>query len=290
LSAGVADGLVSSRHSPHRELVGQGLGNAVSALVGGLPATGALGRTTVNIRTGGRSRGAALVHCLVLGLVWFFLGSLAVFVPLAVLAGIVVSVALTMIDLGEIRLILKTTRADAWALVITFSVTVAVDLAVAVISGLLVVLLFFVRGMAEKVNIVSTSRTTATDLPPGTYVVDFDGAFFFGAAAKFDQALRPVLQQAQTVLLRMDDVPLLDASGTRVLSRLFADARSGHVRVVMSGIQPSVLRVMEQAELIQALGTSNLFASFEGALRDIRLRQPLVFGSNVGAGCHDPMT
>jgi SulP family sulfate permease len=295
LSASVADGLVHDRHRPNTELVGQGLANAASALVGGLPATGAAGRTNINVRWGARSPIAALVHSAVLLAVWAGLGFLAASVPLAVLAGIVTAVALGMVDFREFRLILKTTPADGIALVTTFLVTMAVDLAFAVISGLLVALLFFVRGMAQSSHTVelgakgsgSLDRHLAADLPPGTHVLDLNGAFFFGAAGKFEEAIRPLFNRAQTILLRMDDVSLLDATGTRVLHRILTDARALRVRVVMCEVQPPVLKVMEQAELIQALGTSNLFASFEGALRDVRNRQPLVFATRGEEGCLD---
>lgn len=288
LSASVADGLVGDRHRPNAELVGLGVANAVAAFMGGLPATGATGRTNVNVRSGGRTPVAAIVHSVVLVGLWAGLGWAVAAVPVAVLAGIVVSVALTMVDFREFRLILKTTQADAMALITTFLVTIAVDLAFAVIAGLLVAFFFFVRGMAQSSRTVSSDHSTESNLPPGVHVLDLDGAFFFGAAAKFDEAIRPLLVRAQTVILRMDDVSLLDATGTRVLHRIFADARRDKVRVVMCEVQPPVLRVMDQAELIGELGTSNLFASFEGALKNIRSQQPLVFGAKLEEGTFDP--
>jgi len=288
LSASVADGLVGDRHRPSAELLGQGAANIVSALVGGLPATGATGRTNVNVRSGARTPVAAIVHSAVLLGLWAALGWAVSAVPVAVLAGIVIAVAFTMVDFREFRLILKTTQADALALITTFLVTIAVDLAFAVIAGLLVAFFFFVRGMAQSSRTVSSDRTVAAQLPPGVHVLDLDGAFFFGAAAKFDEAIRPLLVRAQTVILRMDDVSLLDATGTRVLHRLLADARRDKVRVVMCEVQPPVLRVMDQSELIQELGTSNLFASFEGALKNIRSQQPMVFGAKLEEGTFDP--
>lgn len=296
VSASVADGLVADRHRPNTELIGQGVANAASALLGGLPATGAVGRTNVNVRSGGRTPLAALTHSLVLLAVWAGLGVLAGPVPLAVLAGIVIAVALRMVDYREFRLTLKATQADALALATTFAITVLFDLVFAVISGLLVAFFFFVRDMAQSSHTVelgargsTADRSLAADLPPGTRVLDLNGAFFFGAAGKFDEAIRPLFNRARTIILRMDDVNLLDASGTRVLHRLFADAKAARVRVVMSEVQPSVLRVMEQSELIQALGTANLFASYEGALRDVRNNQPLVFSIRPEEGCLDPL-
>jgi SulP family sulfate permease len=202
LSAGVADGLIPARHSPRRELIGQGAANAVSALLGGLPANGDVGRTVANLRSGGRSRLAAVVHSVVLCLVWAFLGFLASSVPLAVLAGLVISAAVRLVDFREFRLILKTTRADAMALVTTLVLTVAADLAFAVISGLLVALLFFARGVADRAKTVPSTRPELAQLPPGVHVVDLNGAFFFGASAQFDEAIRPLLDRANTVLLR----------------------------------------------------------------------------------------
>lgn len=297
LSASVADGLISDRHRPNTELIGQGWANAVSGLLGGLPATGAVGRTNVNIRSGGRSPLAAMAHSLVLLAVWAGLGFAAASIPLAVLGGLVVSVALRMVDFSEFRMILKTTQADGLALTTTFLITVMFDLAFAVITGLLVAFFFFVRDMAQSSHTVelgsrgtsAADRAVAAELPPGTHVLDLNGAFFFGAAGKFDEAIRPLLNRARTVILRMDDVNLLDATGTRVLHRLLADARAAKVRVVLAEVQPTVLQVMEHADLIQDLGTANLFASFEGALRNVRNTQPLVFSIRTEEGCHDPL-
>jgi len=295
LSASVADGLGADRHRPNTELIGQGAANLLSGLLGGLPATGAAGRTQVNVRSGARSPLAAVTHSVVLLLLWFLLGPWAGAIPLAVLAGLVLSVALTMVNLREFRLTLKTTQSDALALVTTFAVTVLFDLAFAVISGLLVAFFFFVRDMAQSSNTVEVghrgsgaSDRLSGDLPPATHVLDLNGAFFFGAAGKFDEAIRPLFKRAQTIILRLDDVNLLDSTGTRVLHRLLADAKAARVRVVMCEVQPPVLSVMEQAELIQALGTSNLFASFEGALRDVRNHQPLVFSLAIDS-CLDPL-
>lgn len=295
LSASVADGLVADRHRSNTELVAQGVANTVSGLVGGLPATGAVGRTNVNVRSGGRSPVAGLTHSLVLLAVWAGFGFLAGFVPLAVLAGLVISVAVHMVDYREFRLTLKATQADAFALLVTFAITVLFDLAFAVITGLLVAFFFFVRDMATSSHTVELDDRNrghhgpVGDLPPATRVLDLNGAFFFGAAGKFDEAIRPLFNKARTIILRMDDVNLLDASGTRVVHRLITDARAHRVRLIMTEVQPSVLRVMEQAELIQALGTANLFASFEGALRDVRNNQPLVFSVGVDQGCSDPL-
>ena len=289
LSASVADALIGDRHRPNTELIGQGVANAATAVFGGLPGTGALGRTNVNVRSGGTTPVAAMAHSAVLLAAWGALGFLASSVPLAALAGMIVVVALRMVDFHEFRLIFKATRSDAAALATTFAVTVAVDLAFAVISGLLLAFFFFVRDMAQSSHTISSDRTLASDLPPGTHVLDLNGAFFFGAAGKFDEAIRPLLSRAQTVVLRMDDVNLLDATGTRVLHRLLVDAKANKVRVVMSEVQPAVLRVMDQAELITELGTANLFASFEGALRNVRNSQPLVFAIRVEEGCVDPL-
>jgi SulP family sulfate permease len=289
LSASVADALIGDRHRPNTELIGQGLANAAAAVFGGLPGTGALGRTNVNVRSGGTTPVAAMAHSAVLLVVWVALGFLASWVPLASLAGLIIVVTLHMVDFHELRQIFKATRSDATALATTFAVTVAVDLAFAVISGLLLAFFFFVRDMAQSSNTVSSNRALASDLPPGTHVLDLNGAFFFGAAGKFDEAIRPLLSRAQTVILRMDDVNLLDATGTRVLHRLLVDAKANKVRVVMSEVQPAVLRVMDQADLITALGTANLFASFEGALRNVRNSQPLVFSIRVEEGCVDPL-
>ncbi len=218
---------------------------------------------------------------------------------MAALAGLLVHVALRMGEWKEFRLVFRTTRADALALMTTFLVTIFVDLVYAIISGLLVSSFLFIRNMALA-SYTSPSRDTdaangsfgkgvGSDLPHGTFVLDLSGAFFFGAASKFEESIRPLLPKARTLILRFDEVHLLDATGTRVLHRILEDAHRYRVRVVMTEIQPSVLQVMEHADLIRNLGTENLFASFDGAVRDVRLSQPLVFSTGDGDGCLDPI-
>lgn len=288
VSASVADGLISDRHRPNTELIAQGVANAASALTGGLPATGATGRTSVSIRMGARTPLAGMFHALTLLGLWFLLVPWLGMVPVPALAGLVVAVALRLVNVQEFRLMLRTTQADALALGTTFVVTLLFDLVFAVITGLLVAFFFFVRDMAQSSH-TAPDRTRAAELPPGVRVLDLNGAFFFGAAAQFDEAIRPLLKEAQTIILRMDDVSMLDATGTRVLRRLLKDAHTAQVRVIMASVQPSVLRVMEPSELIAMLGTSNLFASFEGALRDVKNKQPLVFSIRPEQGCFDPL-
>lgn len=296
LTASVSDALISDRHRPNTELIGLGVANSLSAAVGCLPATGAAGRTHAAIRAGGRTPLAAMTHSVVLLGLWALVVPFAGSIPLSVTAGIVIAVAFRMVDFSDVRHMLKATQADRLALLTTFLVTVVFDLAFAVITGLLVAFFFFVRDMAQSSTTVelgsrnsSGDRSAFADLPPGTHVLDLNGAFFFGAAGKFDEAIRPLFKRARTIILRMDDVNLLDASGTRVLQRLFADAKAARVRVVLSEVQPAVLQVMEHTDLIQELGPQNLFASFEGAVRNVRNSQPLVFSIRIEDGCHDPL-
>lgn len=298
LSASVADGMVGDRHNSTTELIAQGAANIASSFFGGIPAAGAVARTTINVQNGGRTPVAGIVQALVLFLLMLFFGSFTGLVPMAALAGLLLHVAYKMGEWKEFRLAFRTTRADALALMTTFLVTIFVDLVYAIISGLMVAAFLFIRNVAQTAGTVELkSRDQAesdevridADLPPATFVLDLNGAFFFGAASKFEAGIRPLLPRAQTLILRMREVTLLDATGTRILARILKDAQAKRVRVMVTEVQPPILQVLEHADLIHQIGVSNIFASFDGALRELRSSQPLVFSTRDEDATKDPI-
>ncbi|HEX4903765.1 MAG TPA: SulP family inorganic anion transporter, partial [Acidimicrobiales bacterium] len=236
LSAVVADGMtVGERHDPDRELVGQGLANIGSALVGGIPATAALARTAVNVRSGARTRLAAASHGLVLAATVLALSPLVREVPLAALAGILAVVAARMVEVAEMREILRATRSDGATMVLTFGVTVAFDLILAIEVGVIVAGALFVTRMSRLLS-VDLAALDGDDGPrhedavaaeaerrvreQDLVVFRIAGPIFFGAADRFFEELLRVDHGVRGVVLRMRDVPVMDATGAAAMRTL----------------------------------------------------------------------
>jgi SulP family sulfate permease len=249
LSAEVADGMADApRHDPDRELVGQGLANIVSPLFGGMPATGAIARTAVNVRAGARTRVAAMVHAvLLLGVVLFGRG-LVSRIPLAALAGVLMVTAVRMIDIHNVRAVLRSTRSDAAVLVLTAAATIAFDLIVAVEIGVAVAALLALRHIAVS----SAVTATPVEVLPDTevqllhhHIVAYriDGAMFFGAAQRFLTELTAV-SDVRVVILRLPDMQMLDATGARALGAVVSELERRGVTVLLKGPRPEHLRIL----------------------------------------------
>jgi SulP family sulfate permease len=292
-SATVSDALTGGRYRPDTDVIAQGVANLVVAVLGGTPVAGSVERSVANVSFGARSPVAGLTHAGTLLFVLLFLMPWSAYIPVASLSAVVVVLGIRMTSWKDLPSTMKTTRSDAVALVVTLLVTVFVNQVFAILSGLIVSSFFFMRSIAHSSSVqISSGKATdsvAEQLPPGTTIVDLTGAFFFGAATKFEQTFRDLLPQTQTLILRMRDLTLLDASGTRVLQRLLTDARAKRVRVVVTEASPDLLRVLEHAELIQALGPGNLYASLDGVLKDLRSTQPLVFSIHPEDATLDPI-
>ena len=292
-SATVSDALTGGRYRPDTDAIAQGSANLVLAVLGGTPVAGSVERSVANVRFGARSPVAGLTHAGTLLFILLFLLPWSSYLPVASLAAVVVVLGIRMTSWKDLPQTMKTTRSDAVALAVTLLVTVFVNQVFAILSGLIVSSFFFMRSIAHSSSVQissgGASDPLAEPLPPGTTIVDLTGAFFFGAATKFEQTFRDLLPQTQTLILRMRDLTLLDASGTRVLERLLADARAKRVRVAVTEANPDLLRVLEHAELIQALGPGNLYASLDGVLKDLRSTQPLVFSIHPDDATLDPI-
>ncbi|KUP95239.1 MFS transporter [Thermobifida cellulosilytica TB100] len=256
LSATVADGMsVNQRHDPDRELFGQGLANIATPLFGGVPATAAIARTAVNVRSGASSRLAALSHALILAVIVYTAAPLVERIPLAALAGVLLATAVRMVEVGSVRAMLRATRSDAFVLVLTAVATLAVDLVVAVLVGMLV---------AGALALVSLARNASLDqeeltrhLPPGDHteaerallaehIVAYriDGPLFFAAAHRFLLELTEVAD-ARVVILRMARVSTIDATGAQVLGDAVDRLQARGVTVMVSGLRPGQLRPLE---------------------------------------------
>jgi SulP family sulfate permease len=276
LSAVVADGMTGTRHNSNRELIGQGLANMVTPLFGGFAATGAIARTATNIRNGGNSPLAGIIHSLTLVLVLLFLAPLAVNVPLATLSAILFVVAWNMSEAKHcIKLIQQAPRADVAILLITFFLTVFVDLIAAVNVGVILAIIHFIRRMAASVEVQAQSTQELTqelaqydlsELPKEIVVYAIDGPFFFGAVDVFEQALASTHTDPSIVIIRLKWVPFMDITGLQTLDDSIASLQHRGIRVMLSGANPRIEFKLRKMGLIARLGKDNVFSTFNHAL------------------------
>jgi len=282
LSAKVADGMSDAPpHDPDRELFGQGLANLVTPLFGGMPATGAIARTAVNVRSGGRTRLSAITHAFVLLAVVYFGGPLVARIPLAALAGVLMVTACRMVDLHGVRMVLRSTRGDAAVLVLTAVATVAFDLIVAVEIGVAVAALLALRAVARNASAVAEPvAATADGVTPdeeqellGEHILAYrlDGALFFGAAQRFLSELTAV-HGVQVVILRLPDLQVLDATGAQALGEIVAQLEARGITVLLKGPRPEHLKVLEAVGVLDRLAHErHLFDNLDDAIAHARL-------------------
>ncbi|WP_353172993.1 SulP family inorganic anion transporter [Paracandidimonas soli] len=277
LSAVVADRMAGTRHHSNQELIGQGIANVAAPLFGGFAATGAIARTATNIRNGGTSPLAGIVHALVLVLILLVLAPLASNIPLATLAAILFVVAWNMSDARHVvGMLKKAPRSDVVILLATFLLTVFTDLVVAVNIGVVMAMLHFLRRMAESVQVrlqdpQELMREFAHDgirgLPDGMRVYTVEGPFFFGAADIVERALHDSHEDVRILLIRLRYVPYVDATGLQALEDVIARAQRNRVQVLISEPNGRVLRKMRKMGLTDRLGRKNVCATVPEAFR-----------------------
>lgn len=270
LSAVVADGMAGTRHDSNQELIGQGIANVLSPLFGGIAATGAIARTATNIRNGGTSPLAGIVHVLTLVLVLILLAPLAKNIPLATLAAVLFVVAWNMSEAPRfIRLVRRAPRADVVILLVTFALTVFADLVVAVNIGVVLAVLHFLRRMADSVEVHVESEAQLQrefmyagfdHLPAGVEVYRLDGPFFFAAIERFRHSLEG--SHAPVLILRMDHVPFADATALQSLDEAVQVLQARGVRVMVTGANARVTKKLNRMGLRERLGSDNLLHEF----------------------------
>ena len=277
LSAVVADGMAGTKHNSNQELIGQGIANIIAPLFGGFASTGAIARTATNIRNGATSPLAGMVHSGFLILVVLLLSPLASAVPLCCLSAILFVVAWNMSEVPHvIRLVRGSPAADVAVLVITFSLTVFVDLVVAVNVGVMLAALIFMRRMSLAVNIEAQVESTADNklpagpLPAGVVVYSIEGPLFFGAAEKLERTLAHIQRPATTLILRMSQVPFMDVTGISALDQIISDFIKHDATVLLSEVRPNVLHKLKRAGLVRRLGADNLTATLALALERVK--------------------
>ncbi len=281
LSAVVADGMTGRKHRPNAELLAQGVANLASPIFGGIPATGAIARTATNIRNGGRTPFAGMIHALTLVVILTTVGRWVALVPMAVLAGILLVVAYNMSEWRLFLGLLRGPRSDVLVLASTFGLTVLVDLTVAIQVGVVLAALLFMRRMAEVSEVRSVTEQLRgeaggngeeplVNVPDRVEVFEVAGSFFFGAAQKFSETLVGIGAHPAVVILRMRSVPAMDATGLRALEEVWSRFRRQGTVLLLSGVQEQPQRVMERGGLLVKLGPDNLVATFPEALERAR--------------------
>jgi SulP family sulfate permease len=259
LSAVVADGMIGSRHRSNQELVGQGVANIGSALFGGLPATGAIARTATNIRAGALTPVAGMLHALFLLLFILFATNLMAFVPMAALAAILFLVAWGMSEHKRFIGLLRMPNGDRAVLLLTFGLTVLVDLTMAIAVGVTLASLLFMMRMSEAVQIEAGGDETPEDyseeihqrdaLPADVEVFRIDGPVFFGIAGELLDTLRRIGSTPKVIILRMRRVPLLDASGATTIADILRQSTAAGTQIILSGVQPQPLAMLDRVRL-----------------------------------------
>jgi SulP family sulfate permease len=277
LSAVVADGMTGTRHDSNQELIGQGIANIAAPLFGGFAATGAIARTATNIRNGGTSPIAGIVHALTLVLVILLLAPLAEDVPLCALAAILFVVAWTMSEARHfLRMLRRAPRADIFILLMTFVLTVFVDLVVAVYIGVILASLLFMRRMAGAVTVQAhlpddlQAELSAADfptLPNDLLVYSIDGPFFFGAVETFERALSQSHTDPKVLVLRMGNVPFMDITGLQALEEAIQNLHKRGVKVLLCELTTRVENKLRKADLLAMVGTDNVHAHIADAVR-----------------------
>jgi SulP family sulfate permease len=287
LSALVADGMTGRKHHSNTELIAQGGANILSSLFGGIPATGAIARTATNIRNGAVTPVAGIIHAITLLLIMLLLGKWAALVPMATLSGILLVVAYNMSEWRHFRSILNGSAGDVIVLLSTFTLTVLIDLTVAIEAGMILALVSFTR------NLIRQSEVTAIDpgnqllslqqVPEGVQVFEIEGPLFFGAAYKFTEAMRVIEKPPRVLILRMRNVPLIDATGIKALKDVLKDTKAIKTKLILSEIsQKEILQQLRRSRLLFAIGKANVTISLEDALK--RSKKLLEQSPSAGKG------
>ncbi len=280
LSAVISDGMIGGRHRSNMELVAQGIANIASASFGGIPATGAIARTATNVKNGGRTPVAGIVHALTLLLITAIFGRWASAIPMAVLAAILVVVAYHMSEWRSFVAELRSPRSDVVVLLATFLLTVLVDITVAIEVGMVLAAFLFIKRMAEVTNISAVTRefqdepddeqpdlgTGRRTIPDGVEVYEINGPFFFGAAETFKEMIGQVAGNPRVLIIRMRHVLALDSSGMHALREVSHRCRKDGTALILSDVHMQPLVALTGSTVLEEIGSRNVVGNIDLAL------------------------
>lgn len=283
LSAVVSDGMIGGKHRSNMELIANGVANLFSPIFGGIPATGAIARTATNVRCGGRTPVAGMIHALVLFLILLGAGRWAALIPLPCLAAILVIVAYNMSEWHSVKMLLRCPRSDVIVLLTTFVLTVLVDLTAAIQVGVVLTAFLFMHRMAAVTNVEvirrefrdeeesdDPSAIAKRDIPDGVEVYEINGPFFFGASSKFLEAMSEIERPPKVRIVRMRHVLVIDATGIRILSEEHKNAQRHKIAFLLSDVHAQPLIALERAGILAAIGEEHVCGSIDDALQKAR--------------------
>ena len=304
LSAVVADGMIGAKHDSNMELIAQGVANIASPIFGGIPATGAIARTATNIKNGGRTPVAGIVHAITLLLIMLFLGKYAVYIPMAVLAAVLVSVSWNMAGFPAVKALMKGQKSDICVFLVTFLITVFVDLTVAIEVGLLFAAFFFIKKMIDicevheyhgevtgglvdekstrkdgdkkNTNSKDAKNSTGTSdaaasvgtraIPKDVLVYEIDGPLFFGTVRKFELGVEQAGVSYKVLVMQLNNTFYLDAGGIQALTQLKNACDRKHITIILSGVLTQPYMLLEKTGMAEKIGRDNIFESLDAAL------------------------
>ncbi|RIH62990.1 sulfate permease [Mariniphaga sediminis] len=275
LSAVVADGMIGGRHRSNTELIAQGVANIVTPFFGGIPATGAIARTATNVKNGGRTPVAGMVHAVVLLLIMLFFGQWVKLIPMASLAGILMVVAYNMSEWRTFRSILKSSFFDITVLLTTFFLTVLVDLTVAIEVGVVLSATLFMKRMADLgKNIPAVVDTDIIEdysqLPREIGIYEISGPLFFASAKQYCEVLKATGLKNKIVIIRMRHVPFVDSTGMKNLKDALKILNKSEIKVILSGVNDSVNADLKKAGVYKIIGEDSIFSTFEKAAEEAK--------------------
>jgi sulfate permease, SulP family len=283
LSAVVSDGMIGGRHRSNMELVAQGIANIASPLFGGIPATGAIARTATNVKNGGRTPIAGIVHAITLLLITLFFGKWAAFIPFATLAAVLVVVAYHMSEWRSFKGEFTAPKSDLIVMLVTFSLTVAVDLTVAIQVGMVLAAFLFMKRMSEVTNmgivtrefgdrddVADDTRAQLAGLPSDIEVFEINGPFFFGAAKTFQLHVEAVLGTPRVLILRMRNVPAIDSTGMHTLAEIVKRGRKQNTLVILSDVHAQPMIALGRTHLLEQIGEDAVYGNLKDALARAR--------------------
>ena len=277
LSAVVSDGMIGSKHKSNAELVGQGVGNILSALFGGIPATGAIARTAANVKNGGRTPVAGMVHALTLLLILLFLMPYASYIPMSCLAAILIIVGYNMSGWRTFVRIIKTApKSDIAVLIITFLLTLFFDLVIAIEFGMVLAAFLFLKRMSDIAEIRQWAYIGSSEdeklsedvdlkyVPKNTIVYEVFGALFFGAANVFTSFKHE--EGKNVLILRMRNVPVMDISGVEALEEILETCKKRNLTLILSHVNEQPYHAMEKAGFVEKIGAENICENIDASL------------------------
>lgn len=272
LSAVVADGMIGTNHRSNTELIAQGIANIVTPFLGGIPATGAIARTATNVKNGGRTPLAGMIHAVVLLLIMLFLGQWAKLIPMSCLAGILIVVAYNMSEWKSFISIFKGSIFDVIVLLTTFFLTVLVDLTVAIQVGIVLSSLLFMKRMADSSEKI-THHSTDTDvlenysgINKNIGIYEISGPLFFASAKRYAQVLEEIGSSKKILIIRMRHVPFVDSTGIKNLKSVIENIKQSGTKVVLSGVKDNVREDLDKHRISFLVGKSNIHSNFKDAL------------------------